>query len=97
MLQRYGGVVLCDLGDGGSPKLRHLEDVGLVDRGNFLATLACEFEGHAGDAYDFVASVSHGVDGLVTLAIPPAWGAEVESTEELTHEEDIDIFGDFGT
>ncbi len=90
------GVVLGDFGDGGAPELRDLEDVGLVDGGDFLAALAGELEGDAGYADDLGLGVAHGVDGFVGLLVPPARRAEVEAAEEFADEEDVDVFGDLG-
>ena len=41
------GVVAAEIGDGGAPELRDLEDVGLVDGGEFAAAAAGELEGDA--------------------------------------------------
>ena len=97
MLDGDVGVFGLELVDGGAPELRALEDVGLVDLSEFLAALAGEVEGDAGDADDFVFGVAHGVDGFAGLFVPRAGLAEVEAAEELAHEEDVDALGDFGT
>ena len=64
VLERDVGVVGAELGDGGAPELGDFEDVGLVDGGEFLAALAGELKGDAGDADDLGAGVAHGVDGF---------------------------------
>ena len=52
------GVVGFEGVDGGAPELGALEDVGLVDGGEFLAALLGELEGDAGYAHDFIARCS---------------------------------------
>ena len=96
MLERDGGIVLGDFGNGGAPELRDFEDVGFVDGGDFLAALGGEFKGYAGDADDLGLGVAHGVDGFSGFLVPPAGRAEVEAAEELANKEDVSVLDDFG-
>jgi len=91
------GIILSDLRNRGAPELRNFKDVGLIDRGDLLAALTCEFEGDAGYTDDLVAGVTHGVNGFVGLFVPGAGGAEVEAAEQLADKEDIDIFRNLRT
>src|SRR6202000_3387187 len=73
------------------------EDVGLVNLRELLAALAGELKGNARDTNDFIFRVTHRVDSLAGFFAPGARLAEVEATEELAHEEDVDALRDLGT
>jgi hypothetical protein len=97
MLERDRRIFFGDLRDCCAPELRDLEDVGLIDGGDLLASFARKVKGNAGNTDDLSLCVAHRIDRLVGLAIPPAWRPEVKTAEQLAHEENVNVFGDFGT
>ena len=68
-----------------------MHDVDLVDGRESAALRARELEGDPGDSLDLRAGVLAGVEPgpVLTLAL----GAEVETADELTHDEHVDALG----
>lgn len=90
-------IVGGDAGDRVAPESRALEDVGLVDGEDFAAALAGQVKGNAGDAFDFMLAVAHGVKGLTRAgsAFDAAWLAKIGAAEQLADDHDVGAFDDF--
>ena len=52
VLELHVGILFAQQRDDLAPELRGFEHVGFVDRGDFLAALACQFKRDVGDALD---------------------------------------------
>src|SRR5690606_35567936 len=95
MVQRHVGIVLGDALDHLVPEDAGLHDVLLVGLVHQPAAGACQVEGDAGDAIDFVGFVDLGVDRAflpVGQIGDLLGGAEIDAAGQFAHDEDIEAF-----
>ena len=82
-----------------APQLAGFHDVGFFAGGDFVVTLAGEFEGHARDTMDFMRGIDLRIDAL-TFAIgqrcDAARLAKVNAAGQFAHDQDIEAFDDTG-
>jgi hypothetical protein len=92
--RRLGRYLVRDL----SPEARRLEHVGLVDRGDELATRGGQAHRETDDAADLLVVVLKRIDGACALAdlLAEARLSEVQPSRQLAHEENVDPFHALG-
>src|SRR5260221_2015940 len=107
--ERHGGRVHVDVSEldlgkiaGGAsddlaPETRALQNIRLVDGEQTPAAGAREFKCDAGDALDLRLTVAHGVERVTRArsALDGARLAEIQSTEQFAHDEDVGSLDDF--
>src|SRR5262249_34750236 len=86
-----------------APDLRGLQHVGLVDTADFLPPLARGLKCDMGDPGDLGLAIAHGIEALTRtreLAIRRSTRTprltEVDIAVELTNDQDVEPFCDFG-
>src|ERR1700681_2878554 len=95
------GKIAGDTSDDFAPETRALQNIRLVDGEQPPAAGAREFKCDAGDALDLRLTVAHGVErvacaiGAVVLGNYGARLAEIQSAEQLAHDEDVGSFDYF--
>ncbi len=95
VLELHVGIFFPEQRDHLAPELRSFKNVGLIDRGHFLAALASEFECHAADAFDLFDRVAHGVECCFAIcANKSARLAEIQSPEQFTDEHNVGATND---
>jgi hypothetical protein len=90
------GIVACDSHDDVAPESRYLEDVRLVDRRDSVSPAPCGLERDARDALHLALGVPQRVNRVRRRGVgdDTAWRAEIETSEELSHDEDVGAAND---
>src|ERR1051326_6869103 len=99
MFERYVRVILRDARNCLRPKLWRFEPRRFINRRPFTATLARSFKCNTRDALDLFDRVAHRVtrDGRAVCRVDAARLAEVQTTEQLAHDEYVSAVRDFRT
>src|ERR1700674_254671 len=99
MPELHIGILLGDAGDHLSPQPGTIEDVGFVDGSNLSAAGLSQHKSHASNALDFRFAIAHGVDrnAAAGSALGRAGFAEIYSSQEFTHDQDVGASDHLGT
>src|ERR1700676_3522053 len=91
------GKISGDASDDFAPETRALQNIRLIDGEQMQAAGASKLKCDAGDGLDLRLTVAHGVERVARAAraINGAWLAEIQSAEQLAHDEDVGAFDDF--